>query len=138
MIVQAQPAASGMRRARLLILLALAGLVLAASVVAVRWWRGPTPEREAERYFEKHTVASPGTVHVLDCGRSRDPEMSQQNRFWCVIEARRVVPRGFQGAADVRRGTTIYCFLIPRSGPVGDRADRDAFPLYPVLRRNCF
>ena len=112
-------------------------VVLAAAVGAVAigawWWRGPSPEAEAARYFDK---AIPGArvAVVWDCmpgGRSEPPS----DTYWCLVTASRPVTPLAPGAAHVGIGLDEYCFKIPRATwPPWERSDADAIPLARVGR----
>jgi len=105
----------------------LATLATLLFVVLVRWWQSPSPETEAAKYFER---LAPGSVEVIDCNYAEDPEGSEYDHYLCSLNARRYVPRGSPGAADIPRGRSTYCFTIPRSAAPWHRRDDPAFPGY--------
>jgi hypothetical protein len=96
-------------------------------VPAVRWWRGPSPESEAAKYFDRF---APGAARVDDCVWVEDPEGSDLNTYWCTVEADRFVPRGYRGAADVRAGRHAYCFYLPGAGEPLRRVGGNPSPRY--------
>jgi hypothetical protein len=117
---------------RLAIFVAIALALLGAVVFALfRWWVGPTPESEAQKYADKQ---APGVVEVIECDYAAEPEGSVVDRYYCVLHSDGHVrhPDGEPGIATITPGRRAYCFSIPRSGNPLHRWDGDAAPYYPA------
>lgn len=120
-----------MRRSRAAVVVLAA--VAVGFVLIGRWWRGPSPEGEAAKYFDR--AAPDGRVAVVwDClpgGRSEPPSDS----YWCLVTATQPISPALPGAARVGIGLRTYCFKIPRATyPPWERSDADALPLARVGR----
>ena len=105
-------------------------LLAAVGFLLYRWWIGPTPEGEAQEYFDRQ---APGVVEVIDCEYA-EAGRSVFDRYYCVLRAEGVVPHppGMPGIATVTAGRRGYCFSIPRAGDPFVRRDGDAAPYYPA------